>query len=413
MGRLDETAESTSPKENPMCITLKASQHPSRLGETSMTSSITATVAIGIVALWIVGCHKSSSTAPSPTPGATPSIVSLAIQGPSRIAPGETVQFTAVATLSDRTTRDYTRNLTWVAYPADVLTVTRETGEATGVGPGDAQVFADTAAGCSTSACHARTAIIVLPPNTYRLTGKVLEFGLGVQGASVTVLSGVGSGASAKTDYGGTYRLYGVAGAVQIKVSKAGYEDLVKSVNVTQNDVLDFPEAHQITAIPSMAGPYTLTLQADPGCDTTPWGPGNHAPLPPEFRQPRNYSAQLAQDGPSLAVTLAAPQFAAPTNQFLGRIKPEVIEFEFGNGYIGYAPDDGITEHISTTQLLTFEGLVTAQRVGSSVIGRLDGEIDAIEISNTGTPPFYRWIGSCLASRHQFAMRASTGVVGR
>jgi hypothetical protein len=115
-----------------------------------------------------------------------------------------------------------------------------------------------------------------------------------------------------------------------------------------------------------------------------------------------------------LSITLAAPQFAAPTNQFFGRINPNGIEFQLGSGYIGYGPDNGITEHVSATRLLTFEGYVTAQRVGSAVIGRLDGQITAIEILNNGPgAPAYRYAGACVAPNHQFAMRVVTGAVQR
>jgi len=366
-----------------------------------MTRMIAAAVMVSVIALWAIGCQKSTSTAPSPTPGATPPVVSLAIEGPSRIAPGETAQFRAIATLSDRTTQDYTRKVTWWAGSPDVLTVTRDTGQATGVAPGDTRVFVSTPA-CS-AGCNASMMVTVLPPNTFRLTGKVLESGLGVQDALVTVLSGTGGGTSTKTGYDGSYRLYGVAGAVQIRVSKAGYADMLKAFTVTQNDFLDFPEAHQIAPIHSMGGTYVLTLQADPGCSTEPVG--GWPPLPAEFRQPRNYTAQVAQDGPSLSVTLASPQFAAPSNQFSGRIEPQTIEFQLGGAYF-YGPDDGVTEHVSSTVALSWNGQVHAALSGSTVIGRLDGDVQAYDFSR---PWVSQLIGACRASNHQFAMRVSTG----
>jgi hypothetical protein len=90
------------------------------------------------VALSSIACHKNSSSAPTgPSSAPTGSVISIVIQGPSRIAPGETVQFTAFATFGDRTTRNYTKEVQWVAFPREVLTI-RETGEAVALARGDA-----------------------------------------------------------------------------------------------------------------------------------------------------------------------------------------------------------------------------------------------------------------------------------
>ena len=368
-----------------------------------MTKAIAAAVVI-VITMWAVGCH-GSSTAPSPgvtpPPGVTPTFISLAIQGPSRIAPGETAQFTATATMSDRTMQDYTTKVNWVAYPNNVLTVTRDTGQVTGVASGDAHVSVTAPSDCW-SGCHPNAAITVLPPNTYRLTGKVVESGLPVQGATVTVLSGTGSGLSSATRYDGQYGLYGVAGTVQIKVTKAGYEDLVKTISVMQNDVLDFPEARQSQRLPSIAGPYVLTLQPDPGCSTESFN--NIPALPSDLRQPRSYAVQLSQDGPSLHVAGAAPMFLPPSDHFDGRIKPDGIEFQFGDGYIGYGPNNAFTAHLSPTQALSYEGLISAAQSGSAIVGRLDGEVQAFDVS-----ALYRFIGDCRASNHKFAMTVVNG----
>ena len=214
-------------------------------------------VALMTVALSSFACHKNSSppTAPSSAPAAA--VTSMVIQGPSRMAPGDTVQFTAIATFGDRTTRNYTKDVKWVGFPGKYFTIS-ETGEAVALAPGDAHVFASVPSGCG-SRCSGQTAVVVLPPNTYRLTGKVLESGLPVQGATATVIGGSDGRLSSTTDYEGQYRLYGVSGSVQIAVAKSGYEDMAKAVTVTADDVLDFPEARQIGTIPLVSG----TLRAD------------------------------------------------------------------------------------------------------------------------------------------------------
>ena len=373
-----------------------------------------AVVVLIPLGLWSIVCNKRSSTAPS-APSSAPgaAIISIAIQGPSTIAPGERVQFTAIATFSDRTNRNYTKDVKWVSYPRDVLTIS-ETGEAVAVTAGEASVSVDfptsAAPGAACGAgCHAVTRVMVLPPNTYRLTGKVLESELPVQGATVAVVSGISSGVSSTSDYAGQYRLYGVVGAAQIKVTKPGYQDIVKDVIINANEVLDFPEARQIAGVPSMSGTYTLTLQADNDCSTAP-SDFKVPPLPADARQRRTYTAQVAQEGPSLSVTLAAPQFAPPSHDFFGRIHPATLEFVFGDGYLGYGPDNGITERVSATQAITFEGYVHAERSGSALIGALDGEIQVFDVSDSGSGrPIYRLIGDCRAPNHRFTMTPSTG----
>src|SRR5262249_6708636 len=133
------------------------------------------------------------TTAPSPV------VVALKIDGPATIAPGQTVSFAASATLSNGTTADYTRSVEWSAFQKIVLTIAADSGVATGLTPGDVTVQAiyGNGVGC----CRASLTSTVLPPNTFRLTGKVLESGLPIQGAAVAVVSGIGAGLSAITDY--------------------------------------------------------------------------------------------------------------------------------------------------------------------------------------------------------------------
>ena len=372
-----------------------------------MTRPIAA-VALISVALLSIACDKKPNppTAPSSAPAGT--ATSIVIQGPSRIAPGDTVQFTAIATFGDRTTRNYTKDVKWGVSPKGVLTIS-ETGEAVALARGEAHVFATLpSTGCGVS-CSPQTVVLVVPPNTYRLTGKVLESGLPVQGARVTVIGGSDSTLSSTTEYDGEYKLYGVAGRVQIKVAKSGYEDMAKAVAVTADDVLDFPEARQIGAIPLVSGTYVLTLQADNDCSTAP-SAYNVPPLPADVRQRRTYSAQVAQDGPSLSVSLPPPQFAAPSNLFSGRIHPGTVEFVFGDGYLYYGPENAITERLSATQAISFEGFVRAERSGSALIGPLDGAIQVFEISDSGTGrPLHKLIGQCRAPNHRFTMTPSTG----
>src|SRR6516164_4743883 len=161
-----------------------------------MTLGEYATVAAAIGGL-VSGCsHPTGPTGTTDPATATP--VKLTITGPYAIAPGQTVSLVATASLSDGTTQDDTRKVAWSAFPTSVLSITRDTGVATALAAGDVTIAATfEMGGPGRQAQITRT---VEPPNTYRLTGTVLESQLPVQGAIVSVVSGIGAGLSTTTD---------------------------------------------------------------------------------------------------------------------------------------------------------------------------------------------------------------------
>jgi hypothetical protein len=324
-----------------------------------------------------------------------PFVASLAITGPANVAPGQTVTYTATAKMTDGSTADYTQKVAWIASPATVLTISSN-GQATAQAAGEATVRATASPGTGFSCCIAPFSVLVLPPDTYRLVGKIIESGVPVTNASVVVVSGIGAGLSATTDVVGGYRLYGVAGLVQVKMSKAGYDDITKPFTVTQNDVLDFPEAHQTAALPALGGAYTLTLTADPGCSTT-----GARVLEDALRAPQQYTASVAQNGPVLTVTLTDSNAVAQESQFSGRISPDAIEFVLGDGYYGYGLDDGVAERLSSSRAITFGGDVKMQRSALTLTGTLNGPI---EVYNTAAPPIL--VEQCLGN-HQFLLARS------
>ena len=66
-------------------------------------------------------------------------------------------------------------------------------------------------------------------------------------------------------------------------------------------------------------------------------------------------------------------------------------------------PDGAFTAYLSPAQALSYEGHVYASRVGSAIVGRLDGAIELYEKS----PVFYRPIGQCRGGNHRFSMTAA------
>lgn len=356
-----------------------------------MTERTVVAGATVVVVGLIVACEQRT-TGPGKVPTPIPAgVISLKITPPAAIAPGETVQFTAMGLLSNGSSEDDTRKVNWTAAPTSVLAITRNTGEATAQAAGDVTVWATYPTPC----CAAQIAVTVLPANTYRLTGKVLESGLPVQDAAITVVSGIGTGLSATTDSSGAYRIYGVAGPIQVRFAKPGYADIVKTFIAAQNDVLDFPDAHQTAAIPSLAGTYTLTLTADPACPTA--ATRGIPPLPDDFRQSRTYAALLTQDGPSVTVTLTGSEIASGHNRFTGRVEPDAIEFQIGSYYYYYGLSNLITELLPASQEFEFGGQLHTQRSGSGIIGRLDGALEIV------APPG-RITAQCVAPNNQVSL---------
>jgi hypothetical protein len=368
-----------------------------------MTERPVVAVLAGAIVGLALACGQQTGPSKVPTPIPV-TVVSLKITGPDAIAPGQTVSFTATGLLSNGKTEDDTRKVAWSAFPAtSVLTIAPDTGQATAQASGDVAILAAYQGGAS--CCQARITRTVLPPNTYRLTGTVSESGFSVQSATVAVLSGIGTGLSTTTDSGGAYRLYGVAGTIQIRFSKAGYDDIVKTFTATRNDVLDFPEAHQTAAIPSLAGTYTLTLTADTACPTT--ATKGIAALPDDFRQSRRYAASLTQNGPAVTVILTDPAIVPKQNRFTGHIGPDGIEFWVGDAYFYYGYY-GIAEQLSTTQEFEFQGLVRAQRNGNTIVGSLNGALDIL------TEPGDVLSALCLAANSQVTLtRAAQPSRGR
>jgi hypothetical protein len=330
-----------------------------------------AAAALGIV-IW--ACGGDSPTRPTPTPQGSPTstvtVSSLELTGPDTVASdGGTAQFTATARLSDGASRDVTNESTWRTLNSSVLTVTSG-GLATGRQRGETSITAVYGGRTAT-----RSPVFVLPAGTYRLSGTVTDAGFPVNGARVAVTLGTGQGQTAVTS-NGTYQLYGVAGPVEIGVTKFGYDELKKRPMVSGNETLDF--ALQLTKLRAeVGGTYTLELTAAPDCTM----------LPAELRT-RRYSAVLTQAGPNLTVTLSGASFSSwqghVRNSFVGQLDPQLdpfdLRFQIGGfvfyyyfyDYPGFS-DPYVLEQLSPTTEFSFGGIVTASVRGSNIIGTLDG----------------------------------------
>ena len=332
----------------------------------------------------------------NPTPNSVV-LTSLSVNGPSTLAPGATGAFTATGRMSDGSTQDYTTKTTWQSSDTSVLTISN-TGVATGLAGGEAYVNASAG---STRVFYVSSNVLVLPTGTFRLTGTVSESGLPVVAATVAVTAGQGNGLSVLTSQSGQYRLYGVAGNVDVQVSKPGYTSVTKNINVASNSLLDFKDLVQSGPLATVSGTYTLTLTASASCT------GFNAL--PELAKRRSYTAVITQSGPVLQVTLSGADFqllAGQGNGFAGRVQPDGVRFEIFGDYYYYSEFD-VLEKVQADQVLSFWGEVTATASPAGISGTLDG---AITVYKFTPPSAFLYQSGCYASTHQFVLIPQTAL---
>jgi hypothetical protein len=366
-----------------------------------MRRQLLVMLTIGLV---VIACDSPTSPPPPQTaPPAAPTVKALTINGRTRVAPGETEAYEAIAQMSDGTTPVYTSQVQWQTSNSSMLSIVPTSGVATARAVGDVFVYA------SYRGIRATSSVIVVPTGLYRLTGKVLESGLPVQGALVKITSGQGSGLSWSTGVNGDYRFYGVAGPVDIEITKPGYTTITRPIVVSRDDSVDVADFAQAGAIASFAGTYTLTITVASDC----------LPSPPtaQFSAPRTrtYTAAVTQTGPMLHVALTGADFLVQNgrgNAFDGRVEPGGVTFSLGTlgGYAYYyfyyslgLPD--VAERISATEYLALLGKAFTTSSSSGLTGQLNGAAMVFTQSSPGVSSLRM---SCQSSKHQFSLIPQT-----
>jgi carboxypeptidase family protein len=343
-------------------------------------------------------CHSNSLLPPSPTQPSDaflPKLTSIKASGPTRFPPGGTQRFTATATLRDGTTQDYTNQVNWSTTDSNVLLIGRD-GTAVPRSPGETTVSA------LLNPLSSSISVMVIPDGTYRLVGTVQEAGLPLSDATVTVIGGTGTGASARTDSFGRYKLYGVAGGVQVQVTKPGYDPTTSTISVLTDDVLDFPNMSETGGPPALAGTYSLSIVAANDCRST-----NGTPLAFADRK-RTYTAVLTENGPSVQVTLSGADFVVQGgkgNQFGGRASPGHVSFTLADSntfdyyyYFYSVGNPDVIEQLAANILLSFWGTVDATASASGIAGVFSGNI--VTYPNGSS----KITESCASNHHQFVM---------
>jgi hypothetical protein len=348
---------------------------------------VAAVIAMAIAGS-LVACdspNRPSENRPPPPPAA-PVLTSLAIEGPSTVAPSETAQFTATAHYSDGSNRNVTSEpgTVWRTSFTRVLTISA-TGLATGGDRGEASVTAN-----FTGRTAVKSGVIVVPPGTYRLAGTITDTGIPLVGARVEVTHGPATGMV--TSASPTYRLYGVSGDTEIRVTKDGYQDGRKRIQVTSHETADF-ELIPSRPRENVEGAYTLTITASDGCSQ----------LPPEAMV-RRFSASLTQQGPRITATLGNATFLTlgtrTYNRFFGTFDGDRLIFTLFEPYYYYYygwPD--VIEQLNPSTYLRIGGVVSGTFPPSGGSGSLSGTIGTM-----GGAPRYEFMATCQSAQHRFTL---------
>jgi hypothetical protein len=180
-----------------------------------------------------LACNTSPIAPTSRLPFASrgqPVVRNTEIVGPDVVSPGESVGFTLLAHLSDGSSRDVTKEARWFSM-GNAASVT-EAGVVTGV------IVGETAIRAQFDEYSVSRVVVVLVAGTYKLTGQVSDSTQphdAMVGARVEVTTGVGSGQFTETGASSAYHLYGMSGAIGLRVSMRGYQTSERTIVVTNH----------------------------------------------------------------------------------------------------------------------------------------------------------------------------------
>jgi hypothetical protein len=337
-----------------------------------------------------VGCDDQGSPA-SPSAGGQ-SVTRIQIVGPESVDPGKTAQLGVTATLADGTTHDVSRQVTWQSSNPELLIVSSGLVTAS-YQFGEAQITARYPGAANASAGVASRSLLVLPAGTFRLKGLVKSDGAPVDGATIEI---AGDTAAAAVSTAGTFVAYGIAGNVEITVSKDGFVPQARRVTVSahQSDGVDFE------LLPSIEGTYTLRLVAAAEC---------RAGLPDDARE-RTYLAKIAQSGPNLDVTLTGATLDSDwfgrgfANAFRGAVEAGRVSLSLPRSRGIGTILDNLTGSDDLPRYLAVFGSVTTTRTPDGYSGALVGTFQMMTAGDWWSSPLSSSGGSCTSFAHQFTL---------
>ena len=346
------------------------------------------------VAAALSSCGRNTSVPTGPS-----NLVSVKVVAPSTIAPGSTAQLSARATYTDGSSQDVTAAVQWHSSDTSILTISA-TGLASGIQIGEVYITA-----ASSTGVGATQSIVVVPAGTFRLSGQVTGFGLPVNGALVQVTAGIGAGLSSSTAGGGAYRLYGVAGDIQLTVSKTTYVTITQTVTVNSNTSLYF-DLMPPAPPPDLAGTYTLAITADPACATTDAG------ALPAVARDRRYTATITPTGHSVKVGLSGANFVPNSGKgFEGYLTADGATFDVNDPMYYYSGYRDLAEVLPDGHVYLASGAIDVTRSGNDLVGSLNG---TIRIGNLPIgPDIGTVVAQCTSAHHAVTFTNQSGSPAR
>jgi len=319
----------------------------------------------------VTATFRNITSGPATVTIKTPaSVTRLTVTGPARVAPGATEQYTATADYTDGTTSDVTSRANWSAFPTTILQ-SLGSGRFRGVAAGEASMFA------SLSPRGSSFQVLVLPPDTFKLSGTIRDTSGTLENILVEVVSGTGTGLKTKTDSGGRYALYGVAGSIQLRASGPGYDTQEAAVAVSANATRDFSLTTSGQSS-NVAGNWTLALKTSSACSAT-W---------PQVAREREIPTTISQQGTRLTFAFGGSTvrqgFSFGANS--GRVASNA--FQLILYYDDYYGTYGLLDRPTPTDWVgiygTAEGTVTSP---TSITGGFAGTFDYYATAASATFP--------------------------
>jgi len=331
-----------------------------------------------------VACHGKNPVGPTPTP-TYPVAQSITVSGTLSLRrPGDTGQLTAIATLSDGTTRNVTALALWSGgtRPGDnarVVSVT-QAGLLTAVD------FGLTTIGVSYGSTGATVPVRVAPDGAFLVDGTVTDAGRKVDRVTVEAASALGV-YSTTTGTSGVFVLPG-AGAVTLQASRYGYSAAVTRMTVDRDTQVNL-DLQQLAQPGPITGRYTMTFIASPSCT-----------LPPEASR-RTYGA-LIEEGREyhwqwdLTVLLDGATFFddgwGDDAGFTGQVDGNNVRFAITNGWDG--PAFQFIERIGN-MTTRYVGVATGTVSDTRIATKFDGTVVMREVGSSTT------FAECRAADHQ------------
>lgn len=361
--------------------------------------AVSALAAI-VGATFVAACGDDVPPPTGPSPS-VPAIVALTISGPSTLAPGQSVQYTASVRWSDGTVQTAAEaGVRWARGDAPILLQVDASGRVTALDAlGDTTLSVSVPNPAIRQNAQAVMEITVVPEGTYRIAGKVTEAespSSAIRGARVEVTPGA---LVTSTDLSGRYKLHGVPADAHIRVTAAGYVPHERSLRLTGHATEDVPLTLSAPQLTIDDGPYTLAIDAVTSCSNFPLA-----------YQHRSYEAVVTQTGREVAVALTEPRFRVNEigkgNRFTGRVVGAVAtftldHFDTDSVFLGPTAYPSVVERLPNGEFLVVTGTAVATASAGSVSGPLSG---GFWLWGVGFPTNLQWLGTCASQTNRFTL---------